>query len=100
MCVEADSFLGQIIDALDNTGARDNTYILMISDHGEDNTEHRSEIGLTHFLDILAMSAAAAAHHTRRAALILGEHCPAALLSTRCTLTRCAEQAVRKEQHV
>lgn len=41
MCFEADNLLGQIIDALDATGARSETYVLMISDHGEDNTEHR-----------------------------------------------------------
>mmetsp|Transcript_34491 Transcript_34491/g.104057 ORF Transcript_34491/g.104057 Transcript_34491/m.104057 type:complete len:648 (+) Transcript_34491:104-2047(+) len=41
MCFEADSILGQIIDALDDSGARDQTYVLMISDHGEDAVEHR-----------------------------------------------------------
>eukprot|EP01043_Picozoa_sp_COSAG02_P015895 COSAG02_NODE_687_length_18478_cov_23.093476_15_plen_106_part_00 len=41
MCYEADSFLGQIIDALDDSGARQSTFVLMISDHGEDATEHR-----------------------------------------------------------
>ena len=41
MCFEADDLLGQIIDALDNTGARKETFVIMISDHGEDATEHR-----------------------------------------------------------
>jgi arylsulfatase A-like enzyme len=41
VCFEADSFLGQLIDALDESGARQETYVLMISDHGEDCTEHR-----------------------------------------------------------
>ena len=41
MCYEADTLLGQLIDALDESGARQQTYILMISDHGEDCTEHR-----------------------------------------------------------
>lgn len=41
MCFEADSFLGQMIDALDDSGARQSTFVLMISDHGEDATEHR-----------------------------------------------------------
>ena len=41
MCYEADTLLGQLIDALDQSGARQQTYILMISDHGEDCTEHR-----------------------------------------------------------
>ena len=41
MCYEADSLLGEIIDALDASGARSSAYIIMISDHGEDNTEHR-----------------------------------------------------------
>jgi len=41
MCFEADDLLGQIITALDNTGARKKTFVIMISDHGEDATEHR-----------------------------------------------------------
>ena len=41
MCFEADDLLGQIINALDNTGARKETFVIMISDHGEDATEHR-----------------------------------------------------------
>lgn len=41
MCFEADSLLGQILDALDATSARPRTYVMMVSDHGEDNTEHR-----------------------------------------------------------
>jgi hypothetical protein len=41
MCYEADSLLGQLIDALDASGARQSTYVLMVSDHGEDCTEHR-----------------------------------------------------------
>jgi arylsulfatase A-like enzyme len=43
MCFEADALLGQVIDALDRSGptARQRSYIVMISDHGEDNIEHR-----------------------------------------------------------
>ena len=43
MCVEADSLLGKVIDALDSSGAgvRQRSYVMMISDHGEDNIEHR-----------------------------------------------------------
>jgi arylsulfatase A-like enzyme len=41
MCVEADQLLGQLLDALDHTGGRNRTYIVMISDHGEDAAEHR-----------------------------------------------------------
>ena len=44
MCFEADSLLGKVIDALDKAGGgavRQNSYVLMISDHGEDNIEHR-----------------------------------------------------------
>lgn len=41
MCYESDTMLGEIINALDQSGARDNTYVIMISDHGEDNIEHR-----------------------------------------------------------
>ena len=41
MCYEADSLLGQLIDALDESGARQDTYVMMVSDHGEDCSEHR-----------------------------------------------------------
>ena len=42
MCIEADSLLGDILDALDRSpGARERTNIVFISDHGEDATEHR-----------------------------------------------------------
>jgi choline-sulfatase len=43
MCYEADDLLGRIIDALDNSGAgvRANTYVMMVSDHGENAVEHR-----------------------------------------------------------
>eukprot|EP00912_Choanoflagellata_sp_UC4_P000515 UC4_evm3s321 len=41
MCFESDSLLGKVIDSLDASGAREKTYIMMVSDHGEDNTEHR-----------------------------------------------------------
>jgi membrane-anchored protein YejM (alkaline phosphatase superfamily) len=38
---QADSFLGLILDALDGSGARPQTYVMMVSDHGEDCAEHR-----------------------------------------------------------
>merc|ERR1712224_348787 len=33
MCYESDLLLGEIINALDASGARDNSYVLMVSDH-------------------------------------------------------------------
>ena len=50
MCYEADSFLGQLIEALNKSGARQSTYVLMISDHSEDNTEHR-QLGKNNMYD-------------------------------------------------
>jgi hypothetical protein len=43
MCNEADALLGRVLDALDNSGpgVRENTFVLMVSDHGENNIEHR-----------------------------------------------------------
>jgi len=44
MCYEADQLFGSIIDAMDASvgkAARQKTYVIMISDHGEDNLEHR-----------------------------------------------------------
>ncbi len=50
MCFESDDMLGQIIDALDDSGAADRTYVVMISDHGEDNFEHR-QVGKNNMYD-------------------------------------------------
>lgn len=41
MCYEADNLLGQIVNAVDQNAKRDSTYIMMVSDHGEDAIEHR-----------------------------------------------------------
>ena len=35
MCYESDTILGEILDALDKSGAREHTYIIFVSDHGE-----------------------------------------------------------------
>jgi len=50
MCYEADVMLGEIINALDASGARANTYVIMVSDHGEDNYEHR-QLGKNNMYD-------------------------------------------------
>jgi arylsulfatase A-like enzyme len=42
MCTEADELLGRVLNALAaKGGSPQNTYVVMVSDHGEDNTEHR-----------------------------------------------------------
>ena len=41
MCYESDNLLGQILTALDQNTDRDSTYVMMVSDHGEDALEHR-----------------------------------------------------------
>ena len=43
MCYEADVMLGEILSALDESGERENTFVIMLSDHGEDNFEHRQQ---------------------------------------------------------
>ena len=50
MCYEADTLLGAVINALDASGARDNTFVMMVSDHGENNYEHR-QLGKNNFYD-------------------------------------------------
>ena len=50
MCYESDQLLGEILTALDASGERDNTWVIMISDHGEDNYEHR-QLGKNNMYD-------------------------------------------------
>ena len=41
MIVEMDAIAGQLLSALDELGLRDSTYVIFISDHGENAMEHR-----------------------------------------------------------
>ena len=41
MCAEADAMVGRLLDKLDELGLNDQTYIILVSDHGENNLEHR-----------------------------------------------------------
>jgi arylsulfatase K len=41
MCAETDAMIGSIVDEVERLGLAGNTYIIVISDHGENNMEHR-----------------------------------------------------------
>lgn len=41
MCAEVDAMIGELLDTLDALGLAENTYFIFISDHGENNMEHR-----------------------------------------------------------
>ena len=41
MCTEADALLGRLLNALGE--AKEDTFVVFVSDHGEDNTEHRQQ---------------------------------------------------------
>ena len=41
MCAETDSMVGAIVDEVERLGLAGNTYIVVTSDHGENNMEHR-----------------------------------------------------------
>lgn len=41
MCAEADAMVGLLLDKLDELRLNDETYVILISDHGENNMEHR-----------------------------------------------------------
>lgn len=49
MIAEIDTLTGRLLQALDTSGLRDNTWVLFTSDHGEMAGEHRQYIKLTHF---------------------------------------------------
>jgi arylsulfatase K len=41
MCAETDAIIGSIVNEVERLGLADNTYIVVTSDHGENNMEHR-----------------------------------------------------------
>lgn len=41
MCAEADAMVGQLLDRLETLGLAGETYVILVSDHGENNLEHR-----------------------------------------------------------
>jgi arylsulfatase K len=41
MCAEADAMVGQLLDRLEDLGLDEDTYVILTSDHGENNMEHR-----------------------------------------------------------
>ena len=41
MIAEADAMAGRLLDQLDRLGLTANTYVILVSDHGENNMEHR-----------------------------------------------------------
>jgi arylsulfatase K len=47
MCAETDGMLGQILDALRDTGKENNSYVFFSSDHGEMAMEHRQFYKMT-----------------------------------------------------
>ena len=50
MCYESDTLLGEVLNALDDSGSAANTYVMMVSDHGEDCVEHR-QLGKNNMYD-------------------------------------------------
>eukprot|EP01063_Lacrimia_lanifica_P011128 TRINITY_DN1790_c1_g3_i1.p1 TRINITY_DN1790_c1_g3~~TRINITY_DN1790_c1_g3_i1.p1 ORF type:complete len:567 (+),score=232.27 TRINITY_DN1790_c1_g3_i1:61-1761(+) len=49
MCAETDFILGQVLKALDNHGFAENTWVVFLSDHGENNMEHRQILKNSHY---------------------------------------------------
>ena len=47
---ESDMLLGEVLDALDDSGSAANTYVMMVSDHGENCVEHR-QLGKNNMYD-------------------------------------------------
>ena len=49
MVAETDAILGHVLGALDRLGLRDSTYVVFISDHGENAMEHRLWYKMNHY---------------------------------------------------
>lgn len=49
MIAQLDAMIGEVLEALDRNGLRDNTWVILSSDHGEMAGEHRQYIKLTPF---------------------------------------------------
>eukprot|EP01113_Clastostelium_recurvatum_P008816 TRINITY_DN14197_c0_g1_i1.p1 TRINITY_DN14197_c0_g1~~TRINITY_DN14197_c0_g1_i1.p1 ORF type:complete len:537 (+),score=91.84 TRINITY_DN14197_c0_g1_i1:31-1611(+) len=49
MCAELDGMLGLLLDALEQSGTANNTYVIFTSDHGEMAMEHRQYFKMTYY---------------------------------------------------